>query len=51
MKGGFHDQGEAKWIVIKGQLRVIMIRPSGGQPPVGLLAAMGLAALRVYLVV
>jgi hypothetical protein len=28
-----------------------MILPSGGQPPAGLLAARGLAALRAYLVV
>jgi hypothetical protein len=27
--GKFHDQGDAKWIVIRGQLRVITIRPSG----------------------
>jgi hypothetical protein len=33
--GKFHNQGDAKWIVIRGQLRVITIRPSGGQPPAG----------------
>jgi hypothetical protein len=41
--GEFHDQGDAKWIVIRGQLWVITISPSGGQT--------GLAALRAYLVV
>jgi hypothetical protein len=45
---------DAKWIVIRGQLRVhnnLAIRPSGGQPLDGQSAARGLAVLMVYLVV
>jgi hypothetical protein len=35
-----------------GECRLtITIRPAGGQPPAGLLAARGLAALRAYLVI
>jgi hypothetical protein len=48
--GQFHDQVDAKWIVIRGQLRdrndTPFGRPSAGRP----IAAQGLAALRVYLV-
>jgi hypothetical protein len=49
--GEFHDQGDAKWIVIRGQLRGHKDMPLGGQSPAGLLAAQELAALRAYLVV
>jgi hypothetical protein len=52
--GKFHDQEDAKWIVIRGQLwghNDMPIRPSGGQLPAGLSAARGLAALRAYFVV
>jgi hypothetical protein len=47
--GIFHDQGDAEWIVIRGQLK-------GNQPQpayrsIGLSAARGLAPLRAYLVV
>jgi hypothetical protein len=48
--GEFHDQGDARWIVIRGQLRGYNDTPSGGQPPADLSATRGLAALRVYLV-
>jgi hypothetical protein len=34
--GGCHDWADAEWIVIRGALGFIMIRPSGGQPPAGL---------------
>jgi hypothetical protein len=37
--GEFHYQGDAKWIIIRLSLGVIMIRPLGGQPPASLLAA------------
>jgi hypothetical protein len=50
--GEFHDQADAKWIVFRGLLRGhYMIRPLGGQPPTGLSAARGLAALGACLVV
>jgi hypothetical protein len=49
--GEFHDQGDAKWIVIRRSLWVIMIHPVGGQPPAGLSAAWALATRRAYLVV
>jgi hypothetical protein len=49
--GEFHDQGDAKWIVISRQLRVITIRPLGTQPVAGISAARGLATLQAYLVV
>jgi hypothetical protein len=42
-KSELHHQRDARWIVIRGQLGVIMIRPSGGQPR-------RLAARRAYLV-
>jgi hypothetical protein len=45
----FHDQGDAKWIVIRGQLRGHNDTPFG-QPPPGLSAAWGLAARWAYLV-
>jgi hypothetical protein len=48
--GEFHDQADAKWIVIRSPLWVIMISPAGGQPHSGLSAAPGLAALRAYFV-
>jgi hypothetical protein len=44
--GKFHDQGDAKWIVIRGQLWGLK-----DMPPAGLSAARGLAAHRAYLVV
>jgi hypothetical protein len=48
--GKFHDQGDAKWIVIRGQLRGQNdICLAGGQPPAVLSAAWGLAALKPYL--
>jgi hypothetical protein len=31
--GEYHDQVDAKWIVIRGPLKVIIIRPAGGQHP------------------
>jgi hypothetical protein len=46
-RGEFHDQEDAKWIVIRGSYGVITIHPLGGQPPAGLSATQGLAALRV----
>jgi hypothetical protein len=49
--GCCHDQGDTKWIVIREPLRVITIHPSDGQPPAGLVATRGLAALKSYLVV
>jgi hypothetical protein len=49
-KGEFHDQADTKWIVIKGPLRGYDNTPAGGQPPAGLLASWGLAALRAYMV-
>jgi hypothetical protein len=39
--GVFHDQGDAKWIVIGGSYGVIMIRPAVGQRPAGLSAGLG----------
>jgi hypothetical protein len=50
-EGRFRDQGDAKWIIIRGQLMVIVICPLGGQPLAGLLAALGMATLRAYLMV
>jgi hypothetical protein len=44
--GEFHDQGDAKWIVIRRLLWGITIHPAGGQSPAGLSAAQGLAARR-----
>jgi hypothetical protein len=50
--GEFYDQADAKWIVIRGSLGVIMIRPTGDQTPAGLQAALSaareLAALRAH---
>jgi hypothetical protein len=48
VSGKFHDQGDAEWIVIRGQLRGHDDTPC--RRP-GLSAARGLAALRVYMVV
>jgi hypothetical protein len=43
--GEFHDQGDTKWILIRGQLRSHNDTRSGGQPPADLSAAQGLAPL------
>jgi hypothetical protein len=51
MLGEFDNQGDTKWIVIRGLLRVHKDTPFGWLTPAGLLAARGLAALRAYLVV
>jgi hypothetical protein len=48
MEGEFHNQGEAKWIVIRRPLSGHNDTPFG-QPPAGLSAARGLATLRAYL--
>jgi hypothetical protein len=48
--GEFHDQGDAKWIVIRGQLRGHNDTPLGSQPTAGLSAARGLGAIRACLV-
>jgi hypothetical protein len=45
---GSHDKADTEWI--GGGYGVIMIRPWAGQPPAGLLAALGLAAHRAYFV-
>jgi hypothetical protein len=55
LEGKFHEQADAKWMVVRGPQGVIIICPEGGQPLVGqplvgLSAARGLAALRAYLV-
>jgi len=57
-QGEIHNQGDAKGIVIRGQLRLNLSlkgseqkRPSGGQPPASISAARGLTTLRAYLVV
>jgi hypothetical protein len=50
--GEFHDQADAKWILISGQLRDhndTPYVPTGGEPPAGLSAARGLATLSTYL--
>jgi hypothetical protein len=49
-RGEFHDQGDAKWIVISGPSRNHNDMPFGRPTPAGLSAAWGLAALRAYLV-
>jgi hypothetical protein len=53
--GKFHDLGDVKWIVIMRSWPMthgaITIRPAGGQPPAGLLAARGLAARGTLFVV
>jgi hypothetical protein len=46
----FHDQGDAKWIVIRRQLKGHNDMPMGGQPPAGLSATWKFAALKAYLV-
>jgi hypothetical protein len=46
----FHDQGDANWIVIRGQLKGYNDMPTGSQPPAGLSAAWELAAFKAYLV-
>jgi hypothetical protein len=48
--GEFHDQGDAKWIVIKGQLWGHNDMTFGQPTPADLSAAWGLAALGAYLV-
>jgi hypothetical protein len=40
MNGKFHDQGDAKWIVIRGQLRGHNDTPTRGQP-IGRLGVLG----------
>jgi hypothetical protein len=46
--GKFHDQGDARWIVIRGQVRGHNDTPVGRKTPAGLSAALGLAALKAY---
>jgi hypothetical protein len=50
-QGEFHDEGEAKWIVIRGQLIGHINTPCGRPTLAGLSAAWGLAARSGYLVV
>jgi hypothetical protein len=49
--GGCHDQAEVEWIVIRRPLRVITIRPWGGQHPTNArsVGCPGLSTLRAYL--
>ena len=47
--GVFHDQGDTKWIVIKGQLRGYNDTVFGRPPPGRPIGRPGLAALRAYL--
>jgi hypothetical protein len=49
--GKFHDQADARWIEIRGQLRGHNDTPFGRSTPSRPMAARGLAALRAYLVV
>jgi hypothetical protein len=49
MYSEFHDQADAKWIVIRRPFRLVTMHPTGKQPPAGLLAARGLAAHKKYL--
>jgi hypothetical protein len=49
-KGEFHDQADAKWIVIRRPLRGhLWYTLASCQPPAGLLADRGWAALKVHL--
>jgi hypothetical protein len=49
--GKFHDQGDAKWIVIRGKLRGHNNTPCGRPAPSRPIGRQGLAARRAYLVV